>query len=97
MFLTLQIGALLQLLARTSSDRPLSQDPISIVMAVLFPVFFALFIYVELKVASTAFASFSAYTTVRGDHCRRHRDRQLQHAVSPAVSRRGGCAMKAFA
>jgi len=52
MFLTLQIGALLQLLARTSSDRPLSQDPISIVMAVLFPVFFALFIYVELKVAS---------------------------------------------
>jgi hypothetical protein len=49
--LLLSIGALLQLLARSAGVTPVSQDPVSIAMAIAFIVFFLAFIYVELKVA----------------------------------------------
>jgi hypothetical protein len=48
----LSIGALLQLLSRSGGSQPISREPVAIAMAVAFPLFFLLFIYVELKVAA---------------------------------------------
>ncbi|WVQ83412.1 hypothetical protein IAT38_005553 [Cryptococcus sp. DSM 104549] len=50
--LLISIGALLQLLSRTGATNSISHDPFSVAMAVIFPVFFLLFVYVELRVAS---------------------------------------------
>jgi hypothetical protein len=44
-----QIGALLQLLA---SDKPIRHDPYGLTMAIIFPIAFLLFIFVELRVAA---------------------------------------------
>ena len=49
--LPVSIGALLQLLSRNSID-PLSDDTFGVIMAVVSPAFFCLFIYVELKLAT---------------------------------------------
>ena len=49
--LLVSVGALLQLLSLGGTDTPLSQDRFGIVMAVVFVIFFLLFIFVELKVA----------------------------------------------
>ncbi|ODN76598.1 hypothetical protein L202_05255 [Cryptococcus amylolentus CBS 6039] len=50
--LLVSIGALLQLLSRTGGSSPLANDPFGIAMAVICPLFFLIFIFVELKVAS---------------------------------------------
>ncbi|WVQ62897.1 uncharacterized protein L199_001046 [Kwoniella botswanensis] len=49
--LLVSIGSLLQLLSRAGGSQPIYRDPFSLAMAILAPVFFALFVYVELRVA----------------------------------------------
>lgn len=58
----LQIGALLQLLSRTGGSGSIAHDPFSIAMAVIFPVFFLIFVFVELKVASKPVLPLSLLT-----------------------------------
>ncbi|WVW79815.1 hypothetical protein I302_101785 [Kwoniella bestiolae CBS 10118] len=49
--LLISIGSLLQLLSRAGGTEPISHDPFTFAMAILAPVFFVAFVYVELKVA----------------------------------------------
>jgi hypothetical protein len=49
--LLVSVGALLQLLSLAGTEQPLFRDPFSITMAVVFVIFFLLFILVELKMA----------------------------------------------
>ncbi|WVF66941.1 hypothetical protein IAT40_001684 [Kwoniella sp. CBS 6097] len=49
--LLISIGALLQLLSRAGGSTPILQDPFSLIMAIIFPLFLIAFIYVELRVA----------------------------------------------
>ncbi|WRT65299.1 uncharacterized protein IL334_002242 [Kwoniella shivajii] len=49
--LLISIGCLLQLLSRAGGSTPIHQDILSLFLAILSPVFFGAFIYVELKIA----------------------------------------------
>ncbi|OWT36191.1 integral membrane protein [Cryptococcus neoformans] len=60
--LLVSIGALLQLLSRTGGSGSIAHDPFSIAMAVIFPVFFLIFVFVELKVASKPVLPLSLLT-----------------------------------
>ncbi|KIR57514.1 integral membrane protein [Cryptococcus bacillisporus CA1873] len=60
--LLISIGALLQLLSRTGGSESIAHDPFSIAMAVIFPVFFLIFIFIELKVASKPVLPLSLLT-----------------------------------
>ncbi|WWC69154.1 uncharacterized protein I206_103090 [Kwoniella pini CBS 10737] len=50
--LLISVGALLQLLSRNAETQSITQSPIDISMAITFPLFLILFVYIELKVAA---------------------------------------------